>query len=97
MPLKSGKGIGYVDYELDIPESGTYKIYARVYFLDGCSNSFDVQINNKSHILTDEQFKLWHVLSGLKTVSLEKGKVSIRLNNTEDGISIDYLELRKLK
>ena len=96
IPLKSGKGTGHVEYETEIKESGTYKIYARVHFIDGCSNSIEFLVNGSRHVLTDEQFKRWHSISGLKSMQLEKGKLKIRMNNTEDGVSIDYFELRKM-
>jgi hypothetical protein len=39
IPDHGGKGKGYARFTVPVPESGTYVLYARVYWEDGCSNS----------------------------------------------------------
>ena len=96
IPLKSGKGKGSAIYNLEIKSSGLYKINARVYWLDGCSNSLSFHINGKPYVITDEQFKTWHTVSSLKKLKLDKGTYRIELKNLEDGIRLDWFELEKI-
>jgi hypothetical protein len=93
-PNDSGKGVGFARYEIDVPEGGAYRLTARVWWEDGCSNSVAVMIAGQSRIvLSDEVFKRWHVIESLKPVELRKGKRKVVLHPLEDGIRIDYFSL----
>lgn len=90
----SGKGIGKAGFTVDIPETGYYTLFARVWWEDGCSNSLEMKIRNQSRtVLSDEIFRKWHIIESLKPVKLRKGKTKIDLIPAEDGIKVDYFGL----
>ncbi len=94
IPKDSGKGIGTAEYELDIPESGMYKLFARVWWEDGCSNSIAVEIGNLPRIvLSNELFKKWQLIESVVPIALDKGKCRLKIINLEDGVKIDFLGL----
>ncbi len=93
-PNDSGKGVGRAEYVIEVPEGGAYRLMARVWWEDGCSNSVAVRIGGKPRIvLSDEIFKRWHVIESLKPIELRKGKCTVVLRPLEDGIRIDHFGL----
>jgi hypothetical protein len=93
-PNDSGKGVGRAEYVIEVPKSGAYRLMARVWWEDGCSNSVAVRIGGKPRIvLSDEIFKRWHVIESLEPTELRKGECTAVLHPLEDGIKIDYFGL----
>ncbi len=94
IPDKSGKGVGEAIYELEIKKAGTYLLVSRVWWEDGCSNSLGFAIDGVQHKISSARYKVWHDLTSKKSVELQPGKLTITLQNIEDGIRLDYFELR---
>lgn len=93
-PNDSGKGVGKAVYEIKIPEDGQYRLFARVWWEDGCSNSMAVKIDDLPKVvLANEIFKRWQVIEAVKPISLPKGKCKLTIIPLEDGIKIDTLGL----
>ncbi len=98
-------GIGSASYSIGIPETGNYTFWARVKWESGCSNAFDLFIDET------EPSQRKGVLRGGKGIPLEmfgkqttldtwhwesdrvfhleKGTHTIRIENHDDGIGID--------
>jgi len=95
LPDDTAKGKGKALYSVDIREAGTYVLSARVLWKDGCGNSVRFEIGRESCVLADDVFGEWHTLQGKRVFSLSAGTTSVVIHNLEDGIHVDYWELRK--
>ncbi len=85
-----GLARGYANYEITLPEAGRYALWARTYWLGGCSNSFTVEIGDeKYHFGEDSLFEEWHWNQLLLPAFESAGPIRIRIENREDGIKID--------
>ncbi|HUV35857.1 MAG TPA: hypothetical protein VMX58_02850 [Patescibacteria group bacterium] len=100
--IKQGAGTGMTGaggeamYDIDIPEPGQYVLWARVYWLDGCSNSFFVDIGGKNyHFGEDSNFHRWHWIRFMLPGFESSGRKEMIIRNREDGISIDKLLVTK--
>jgi hypothetical protein len=76
------------------PVDGTYYIWARTKWYDGCGNSFflfvdDMKPDTPSYIGGDSQYQTWHWVKAKKTYKLTKGWHMFRLQNREDGARLD--------
>ena len=97
-PNDSGKGVGHAVYEVDIPQHGAYRLMARVWWEDGCSNSLGIQVSGQPQVvLADEIFNRWHNIEAAQPVKLKAGKCKITLVPVEDGIKIDHFSLVPVK
>ena len=94
IPLEAGKGKGAAAYRLTAP-AGSYTIWLRAFWTDGCSNSIGCVIGEKEMIVSDERFKEWHWVSSPAQVELPGGPAELRLKNLEDGIMIDQILLTR--
>lgn len=93
-PNDSGKRVGKAVYELEIPENGRYRLFARVWWEDGCSNSIAVKIDKLPQIImANEIFKKWQLIEAVNPISLKKGKCRLQIIPLEDGIKIDNISL----
>jgi hypothetical protein len=95
IPDKMGKGIGQAIYAVEVPEAGQYRLYARVFWEDGCSNSVEFRLGTESVVFASELFGQWHVLDAKRPMALDKGPLKVEVRNLEDGIRVDYWGLRR--
>ena len=90
---------GKVTMKFNVPKNGTYYIHPRVWWKDGCSNSFGMAVDGAKPIMvTDATYEVWHwvklmpddprssVPSGFK---LAKGKHAVTFTNREDNVKLD--------
>jgi hypothetical protein len=97
IPDESGKAEGRALYRVEVPASGEYRLYARVWWQDGCGNSVLFRVGDHSVVLSSELYRKWHVLEAKLPVSVTAGTVAVLLENLEDGIKVDYWGLRALE
>jgi len=79
-----------------VAKKGTYYLWARVWWLDGCGNSFGVSIDDGKEFTLgqDATYKKWHwvkVKARLSQLNLEAGEHTIKISNREDGIAVDQI------
>jgi hypothetical protein len=96
----TGSGVygsgGKATYEVSLPEKGKYILWARVYWLDGCGNSFLIKIGgNTFQFGEDSNFNVWHWVFMIAPEFETSGKHEIQVINREDGIKIDRFLLTK--
>ncbi len=91
---------GFARFEIDVPASGAYRLWARVRWEGECSNSFTVQIDDRPAFLFGEDmtFGVWHwvkhpVARTAPLIQLEKGRHVIVFRNREDGVALDQILL----
>jgi hypothetical protein len=97
IPDAGGKDKGGARFVVHVPEDGTYVLYARVYWDDGCSNSLCfLPAGQNSVTLSSGTYERWHTLESSQPLTLTKGDLEVRLRNLEDGIRLDYWGLRPL-
>ncbi len=96
IPDESGKGAGEAVYEFDVPQAGDFALVARVWWKDGCGNSLTFVVNGDKQKVSSERFEVWHDLPTRRPISLAAGKVTVIVRNVEDGIRLDYFELRPI-
>jgi len=94
IPLEAGKGLGSAAYRLTAP-AGSYTIWLRAFWTDGCSNSIGCAIAGKEVTVSDELLDEWHWLSSPVQVELPGGPADLSLKNLEDGIMIDQILLTR--
>jgi len=92
--LTAGKAV----LSLDIPSEGSYILWCRVYWEGECSNSFNVQIDNRPVFILGEDatFKTWHwvrypVARTAAPIILAQGTHTFSFINREDGVRIDQV------
>ncbi|HUW32972.1 MAG TPA: hypothetical protein VM223_15295 [Planctomycetota bacterium] len=101
LPEGVGKGdkvSGKVAFKTTIEQAGRYRLWARVWWTDGCGNSFGVAVDNgpQATIGEDGTYNSWQwvCLKGDDGVfRLSKGKHTIEFRNTEDGARLDQIYL----
>lgn len=96
IPANAVKGRGEAHYDTHKLAPGDYELYARVKWLDGCSNSIKFSLNDQQVTLTSDIFKKWHVLTTPRVLSLSKQPQEGIIQNLENGIKIDYWGLRRI-
>ena len=89
---------GKIIFNLAIKETDKYRLWARVYWLDGCGNSFGVVMNNGPMITLgdDGTHKSWqwvNIKGKDGQFRLTKGEHTLEFRNTEDGASLDQILL----
>ncbi len=87
-----GQGGGEAVYEIPFPEPGRYVVWARVYWTNGCGNSFFMKFGDDLiHFGEDSIFEEWHWVS-LQIPEVEAaGVMRLGIVNREDGVKIDNL------
>jgi hypothetical protein len=93
IPADSGKAQGEARYSLDLSSPGVYRLSARVFWEDGCSNSLAFQVNDTRCGVSSELFSHWHELQSPVLLDLPAGPVMIVVQNLEDGVRLDYFQL----
>jgi len=97
IPVGAGKGKGLARYQINIAQPGSYRLHARVYWADGCSNSFAFEIAESTVVLTSETYGRWHVVESPRQLELERGELEVTIHNLEDGVRLDYWQLRRVE
>jgi len=85
---------GYLEYEIDIPEPGTYRLWARCYWPDTAANSFLESFDGGTETIlgNDLSFDSWHWVPG-QSYPFSEGKRLLRIRDREDGSRLDKLLL----
>jgi len=91
IPEKAGKGKGSAVYRFESLPAGTYTVWLRAFWRDGCSNSIGFTIGKDRFVLSDEIYGKWHWAPSLRKAAIAAGAMEIRLQNTEDGVMIDQI------
>lgn len=94
LPDGSGPNRGEMLYDLDVPETGTYKLWLRVFWEGGCANSVLCQVaDGRTVTVADSIFGRWHWVDVAPNhvIEMHKGRVQFRLKGTEDGVHIDQI------
>ncbi len=83
-----------LSYPVTIAEPGTYKLWVRAWWEDGCGNSVAAQVgNNKSALVgNDGTYRVWHWVEG-PVFNLQSGKQVFTLIPRESGARIDQMLL----
>jgi hypothetical protein len=85
------KGKGAARYRIaDLP-AGDYKLWLRVHWADGCSNSIGLASGTARTVIADEVFKKWHWLASPRPMTSKGGPMEFELRNLEAGVKIDQL------
>jgi len=80
-------------YKINVPSAGTYQLWARTNWYDGCGNSFFIIVDsNPSSYITDGTYGRWHWVKGAQ-YTLSAGQHTIRFQNREDGARLDQFLL----
>jgi hypothetical protein len=85
---------GSAAYDIEIPVAGTYRLWARTRWGDGCGNTFFVRFGDGPRLVlgNDAVFGEWHWVA-LGGVSLHAGRVRVEVSNREDGVALDKFAL----
>ncbi len=87
---------GYALFKINVPQAGTYNLFGRAHWYDGCGNSFFLKIDDKPAVVfgNDGTYQVWHWVprQGLR-ISLTAGVHTFRFQNREDGAKLDQFLL----
>jgi len=88
------KGIGQATYKIKVKTPGSYHLWARTFWANGCGNSIEVLVNGSSRVLgEDGTYDNWHWVDTKVRVALKAGVNTIVLKNHETGVRIDQFYL----
>lgn len=97
LPLGSGQGWrghggGSVTYRVETPNAGSYRVWIRALWGDGCTNALFLRVNDGRAIVfgNDAVFKQWHWVKSLP-LSFRAGVNVVEIANHSDGIAFDKL------
>ena len=97
IPNDAGKGVGTVQYDVEVREAGEYRFSAQVFWGDGCSNSLRIEAGGQPALLSSEVFRKWHTLTSKRTFRLPAGRTTLSVHNVENGIRLDYWDLKRVR
>lgn len=85
------KGIGSATYKFNVKTAGTYYVWARTFWANGCGNSVEVEVNNGDGKILGEDgtYDTWHWVGGRARVTLKAGVNTLKLKNRETGVRVD--------
>ncbi len=88
------KGMGGAVYKIKVTKPGTYYVWARTYWANGCGNSIGVVVNGGKPLTLGEDgtYDSWHWVGGPDVgarVVLKAGVNTIELKNRETGPRVD--------
>ncbi|GAH61054.1 unnamed protein product, partial [marine sediment metagenome] len=85
---------GYLEYEINIPDPGTYRLWARCYWPDTAANSFLESFDGGTETIlgNDLSFDSWYWVPG-QSYTFSEGKHLLRIRDREDGSRLDKLLL----
>ncbi|MBI2297492.1 MAG: hypothetical protein HYU66_00830 [Armatimonadetes bacterium] len=87
---------GWLRFKVKVPAAGQYYLWARVYWTDGCGNSFWVRKAGRNRQLLGEDgtYKTWHwVKLADPRLPLAAGENTIEFLNREDGAFLDQVQI----
>lgn len=89
------KGKGQATYKVKVATPGTYYLWARTFWANGCGNSIAVAVNGgPANILgEDGTYNKWHWVGGAVRVKLNAGVNTVVLKNRETGVNVDQFFL----
>ncbi|MFO7948065.1 MAG: hypothetical protein R6V19_14770 [Armatimonadota bacterium] len=85
---------GHAKFKVKIPASGTYKLWGRAHWYDGCGNSFFFKVDDKPAVVfgNDGTYQRWHWVPGVR-LNLSAGVHTFIFQNREDGAKLDQFLL----
>lgn len=104
LAIAQGKGYppamteGLASFTFTVDSDGDYYLWCRTWWLDECSNSFLINIDEAKPFIfgEDSTFKTWHWVKAparLKQLTLTKGKHTLTFRNREDGVYLNQILL----
>lgn len=89
------KGVGSAIYKFNVKTAGTYYIWARTFWMNGCGNSVKVNVNGSGDKILGEDgtYNDWHWVGGKTRVALKAGQNTLVLKNRETGVQVDQFFL----
>ncbi len=104
LTLAQGKGYppamtaGMAAFTFTIANAGDYYLWCRTWWLDECSNSFWINIDDAKPFIfgEDSTFKTWHWVRAplrLKQLTLAQGTHTLTFRNREDGVYLNQILL----
>ncbi len=89
------KGIGTATYTFNAPKAGSYYLWARCFWANGCGNSIQAGLSKTSLKVLGEDgtYDAWHWVGGKARVQLKAGKNTLVLHNHETGVRVDQFFL----
>ena len=89
------KGIGSATVIVNVKTAGTYYIWARTFWANGCGNSIGVSTNGGSTAILGEDgtYDKWHWVGGNTRVKLKAGQNKFVIKNRETGVRVDQIFL----
>ena len=87
---------GTATYAFEISDPGTYYLWCRVWWADGCGNSVGMKIDSAPAFTfgQDATYKSWHWFRAplkLQQLELTKGAHTLTVSNREDGVILDQI------
>lgn len=91
---------GEAVYRVKVPKAGTYVVWLRTWWLDGCGNSCRIAVNDLPPLLVGEDatYKVWEWRFARKAgtdtplkLPFKEGVNILRVLNREDGIKVDQI------
>lgn len=88
------KGKGQATYRFNAPQAGTYTLWARTFWQNGCGNSILAAVNGgaPSILGEDGNYGVWKWRPGGR-VKLKAGANTLVLKNRETGVQVDQFFL----
>ena len=85
------KGLGEATYRFNVKTPGTYYVWARTFWANGCGNSVEVRVNGSDGKILGEDgtYDSWHWVGGRARVALKAGVNTLTLKNRETGVRVD--------
>jgi hypothetical protein len=89
------KGVGSATIRVNVKTPGTYYLWARTYWANGCGNSIGVSVNGSDSITLGEDgtYDKWHWVGGNARVELKAGVNTFVVKNRETGVRVDQIFL----
>lgn len=89
------KGIGQATYKFNVKTAGTYYVWARCFWANGCGNSISVSVNGSGDktLGEDGTYDAWKWHLGKGRVALKAGQNTLTLKNRETGVRVDQFFL----
>lgn len=89
------KGIGSATVKVNVKTAGTYYLWARTFWANGCGNSIGVGVNGGDSITLGEDgtYDKWHWVGGRARVTLKAGSNTFLIKNRETGVRVDQVFL----